>query len=63
MAINAHRIQTTVLANQSDPAVYILALRIYIKSVQSAKPVTVGKLRLSIKTAIQLSKAKSANFA
>ena len=56
-------IQTTVLANQSDPVVYILELRIYIKSVQSVKPVTVGKLRLSIKTAIPLSKAKSANFA
>ena len=56
-------IQTTALANQSDRVVYILALRIYIKSVQSVKPVTVGKLRLSIKTAIPLSKAKSANFA
>ncbi len=30
-------IQTTVLANQSDRVVYILALRIYIKSVQSVK--------------------------
>ena len=56
-------IQTTALANQSDRVVYILALRIYIKSVQSVKPVTVGKLRLSIKTEIPLSKAKSANFA
>ena len=56
-------IPTTVLANQSSTVEYFLALRLYIKSGHSVKPVTVGKLRLSIKTAIPLSKAKSANFA
>ena len=56
-------IQTTVLANQSDPVVYIFAFRIYIMSLNSVKPVTVGKLLLSIKSAIPLSKSKSAYFA
>ena len=51
------------LSESIGPGCVHLGVENIHKVVQSVKPVTVGKLRLSIKTAIPLSKAKSANFA